>query len=57
MTATISDVGIRLVIGETVADPHFVRYSTLCRRTEGVGFRVERRRGPAASFLAVFERA
>ncbi|MFL5909776.1 MAG: class I SAM-dependent methyltransferase [Gaiellaceae bacterium] len=49
--------GGRLVVGEIVADPHFVRASKLRRRAEAAGFRFERRRGPAISFQAVFTRA
>jgi ubiquinone/menaquinone biosynthesis C-methylase UbiE len=49
--------GGRLVIGEILFDPHFVRFSSLRRRAEAAGFRFERRRGPAISFLAVFTRS
>jgi ubiquinone/menaquinone biosynthesis C-methylase UbiE len=48
--------GGRLVIGEIAFDPHFIRASTLQRRTEAVGFRFDRRRGPALAFQAIFER-
>jgi ubiquinone/menaquinone biosynthesis C-methylase UbiE len=48
--------GARLVVGEILLDPHFVRASTLRRRAEGAGFRFERRRGPAAAYQSVFRR-
>ena len=46
----------RLVIGEILFDPHFVRFSTLRRRAEAAGFRFDRRRGPAIAFQSVFVR-
>ena len=48
--------GGRLVFGEIAFDPHFVRASTLRRRAEAAGFRLLEQRGPAVSFLAIFER-
>jgi ubiquinone/menaquinone biosynthesis C-methylase UbiE len=48
--------GARLVIGEILFDPHFVRPSTLRRRAEAAGFRFDRRRGPAVAFQSVFMR-
>jgi SAM-dependent methyltransferase len=49
--------GGRLVVGEIpLADPHFVRFSTLVRRASDSGFELVRRRGPGVSFLALFRR-
>ena len=48
--------GGRLVVGEIVADPHFVRESTLRARAEAAGFRFVRRHGPALAYQARFER-
>jgi len=48
--------GARLVVGEILLDPHFVRPSALRRRAEAAGFRFDRRRGPAVAFQSVFVR-
>jgi ubiquinone/menaquinone biosynthesis C-methylase UbiE len=48
--------GGRLVVGEIVADPHFVRESTLRARADAAGFHFTRRRGPALAYQAVFAR-
>ena len=44
--------GGRLVVGEMVADPHFVPEAALRRRGEAAGLRFERRAGPALAYFA-----
>lgn len=48
--------GGRLVAGELVVDPHFVRLPSLVRRAEAAGLRLERRLGPPFGYYARFSR-
>jgi ubiquinone/menaquinone biosynthesis C-methylase UbiE len=44
--------GGRLVVGELAGDPHFTSASTLERRGEAAGLRLERRSGPRFGYFA-----
>lgn len=47
----------RLVVGEVVADPHFVRFGRLAERAHRAGFRLEARFGPPFAYFAAFRPA
>lgn len=46
--------GGRLVVGEIVADPHYVPFGALRERAEAAGLRFERRAGRAPAYFARF---
>jgi ubiquinone/menaquinone biosynthesis C-methylase UbiE len=46
--------GGRLVVGETVLDPHVVTFGSLRERTDAAGLRFERRTGHALGYFARF---
>jgi ubiquinone/menaquinone biosynthesis C-methylase UbiE len=52
--ARVLKPGGRLVVGEIVADPHFVSPAVLRERAEAAGLRFERRSGPRLGYFARF---
>lgn len=47
--------GGRLIIGETLPDPHWVRFELLQERAEMIGFVFERRLGKRLGYFASFQ--
>jgi protein-L-isoaspartate O-methyltransferase len=48
--------GGRLVVGELVGDPHYVRFGALCERAERAGLTFDRRVGGVLGYFARFEK-
>jgi ubiquinone/menaquinone biosynthesis C-methylase UbiE len=52
--ARVVKPGGRLVVGETMLDPHYVTFASLKERAERAGFEYERRVGGAFAYFARF---
>ncbi len=54
--ARVLKPGGRLVVGELMGDPHYVRFSALRTKAEGAGLEFERRAGGPLGYFARFGR-